>query len=78
MNNDVIIRIEGHSELIRDPKTGAVINTATTEYNRFIEKKNKERSQQKRILELEDKLNTLEENYTKLESLLLQILNKNK
>ena len=48
MNNipkDAIIHIEGHSELIRDPKTGAVINTATSEYKRFVKtRKRKNRS----------------------------------
>lgn len=66
---DAVIHIEGHSELIRDHKTGAVINTATTEYKRFVEKREKEKMQQKHINELESRLE-------KLETLMLEMLNK--
>jgi len=74
--DDTIIRIEGHSELIRDPKTGAVINMATTEYKRFVEKREKEKSQNKRIQELESTIEDLYNKQELLESMLEGILNK--
>lgn len=79
MNNipkDAIIHIEGHSELIRDPKTGAVINTATSEYKRFVEKREKEKTQQKRIKELETNLCDLQTKYDTLTEMMAEIIKK--
>lgn len=79
MNNipyDAIIHIEGHSELIRDPKTGAVINTATSEYKRFVEKREKEKSQQNRIKDLESSLQELQTKHDTMSEILAEIIKK--
>lgn len=63
MNNlepqEPIIKIEGHSDLIRCPKSGAILSTATSEYNRFVNNKQKEKNQQEKIQTLESELNEL-------------------
>lgn len=54
-----IIHIEGHSELIRCPSTGAVINNAQSEYNKFVVKRKKEKEQENKIKNLENTVDTL-------------------
>lgn len=67
MENELpIIKIEGHSDLIRCPKTGAIINTAVNEYQRFVEKKNKEKAQLNRIQYLEYQVDELKSMVKKL------------
>lgn len=73
MNDDIVIRIEGHSELIRDPNTGAVINTAENEYQRFIEKRNKEKQQLEKIKSLEEQVDTLTAQFKSFEEMLKKL-----
>jgi len=61
VSDEPIIRVEGHSELIRCPNTGAVINTATDEYAKFVAKRNKEKQQTDKIKNLEDEISELRE-----------------
>jgi hypothetical protein len=49
-----IAKIEGHPDLIRDVSSGAIVNNATEEYQKFIEKKNKEKNILKRVEALEN------------------------
>lgn len=52
-----MIKVDGHSNLYRDSKTGAIINTDDVEYNRYIKliksdsKKEKEMKKMKNDIE---------------------------
>lgn len=69
MKNEIIVHIEGHSELIRDMESGAVINTATSEYDRFVEKRAKDKLMQGKLMDLEYRC-------ANLEKLLREVLGK--
>lgn len=53
------VNIENHPDLVRDLNSGAIVNTATEEYSRFMEKKNKEKSIINRIENLENSVNDI-------------------
>lgn len=53
------VNIENHPDLVRDLNSGAIVNTATEEYSRFMEKKNKEKSIITRIENLENSVNDI-------------------
>tara|TARA_B100000963_G_scaffold352850_1_gene366658 strand:+ start:24676 stop:24882 length:207 start_codon:yes stop_codon:yes gene_type:complete len=68
-----MIKVEGHSNLYRDSKTGAIINTDDVEYNRYIKliksdsKKEKEMKKMKNDIEeikeaLSEIINNLKKN----------------
>ena len=61
MSDEPIIRVEGHSELIRSPNTGADIKTATDEEAKLVAKRNKEKQQTDKIKNLEDEISELRE-----------------
>ncbi len=48
-----VANIENHSDLVRDMSSGAIVNTSTEEYQRFIDKKNKDKSLLNRVETLE-------------------------
>ena len=63
-----MIPIEGHSNLFRDEKTGAIVNCDTYEYNQYIRMK-KERQKQK------DEINELKKDVQVIKNLLMELIN---
>ena len=59
MNNDKVILVEGHSDLVRCPKSGAVLNIADDEYRKFVFKKEKEKETNAKIKHIEDEIHEI-------------------
>mgnify|MGYP001420174167 FL=1 len=47
-----MIRVEGHSNLYRDEKTGAVVNTDSMAYNQYVKSLEHRDSQKKELNEM--------------------------
>ena len=62
-----MIRVEGHKNLKRDEETGAIINTDSTEYNRYLNTMKNRRSQKNEIDEIKSDI-------TEIKSILMQLL----
>ena len=70
MSNKVI-KIEGHSDIVKDVATNAIISNDRVAFNNWKSKKLKEKEREDRICTLENKLSNIE-------NLLMQLLaNKN-
>ncbi len=63
-----MIRVEGHKNLYRDEKTGAVVNCDDSEYNRYILSKKEKLLQKKEIESIKMELD-------EIKTLLKEILN---
>ena len=66
-----MIKVEGHSNLRRDPSSNSIINVDIEAYKRHQTELMRVKSQEKRIQKLEDKLDNIT-------NLLTDLLNKNK
>lgn len=64
-----MIRVEGHKNLYRDEKSGAIINCDTTSYNQYVNSLNQRELQKKEI----DKMR---EDIDEIKSLLKDLINK--
>ena len=64
-----MIPVEGHKNLYRDNKSGAIINCDVTGYNMYLKSKNKKQSQQSRLNEMQKEID-------ELKSLLSQLVEK--
>ena len=62
-----MIRVEGHKNLKRDEETGAIINTDSTEYNRYLNNKRNRKTQKNEIDEIKSDI-------TEIKSILMQLL----
>ena len=62
-----MLKVEGHSGLVRDPHTKAILNVDVGERDKFINQKRRKR-------ELEERLNNIERKYDELNSTLNKIL----
>ncbi len=63
-----IVQIDGHSNLHRNIENHSVINTSTSEYELFINKRRKEK-------EIHNRISNIESDVHELKTLLNEILN---
>jgi hypothetical protein len=65
-----MIRVEGHTNLYRDEKTGAIVNCDSTTYNQYVNSLNIERAKK-------EELNNIKKDIEEIKILLREFLNKN-
>lgn len=70
------IKVKDHLNLERDPQTNAILNVSKDEYNEYIERRNKRRSQSKRVVELESEVKDIKNDLSEIKSLLLDLARK--
>jgi triacylglycerol esterase/lipase EstA (alpha/beta hydrolase family) len=71
------IKVEGHSNLVRDQNTNAIINTNISEYNKYLKiKEQRERSNDK-INSIESELNIIKDDIEDIKKMLTLFLDKN-
>ena len=64
------IRVEGHPNLYRDERTGAIINTDTQAYENYVNALSQKENEKKEIMEMKNEIQ-------EIKSLLKQLVNKN-
>lgn len=62
-------KVEGHSDLVRDTQSGAVINNDTTAYQNYIALREQKLREKERI-------ENLEQDVSELKTLLKELINK--
>lgn len=71
------IKVEGHSNLVRDQNTNAIINTNISEYKKYLKiKEQRERSNDK-INNIENELHDIKGNIEDIKKMLKLFLDKN-
>ena len=68
------LRVEGHSDLIRDPMTNAIINTNRSKYEEYISRRNIKKSETQKVQNLEDELSCIKDDLNEIKSLLKEII----
>ena len=63
-----MIPVEGHSDLFRDEITGAIVNTDISQYNNYVEMKNRKRSEK-------EELDRMKSDIEEIKSLLKELVN---
>lgn len=61
-----IVQIDGHSGLCRDINSHAVINTSTSDYEAFINKRKKEKDLNNRLSVLETDMGSIKDMLSKI------------
>ena len=68
------LRVKGHSDLIRDPMTNAIINTNKSKYEEYISRRNIKKSETQKVQDLEDELSCIKDDLNEIKSLLKEII----
>jgi len=66
-----MIPVEGHKNLFRDEKSGAIVSTDTIGYSQYIRMKNEKQKQREEIDQIKDDI-------TEIKSLLKELINGSK
>lgn len=71
-------KVEGHSNLVRDEKTNAILNTNMNDYNHYIRLKKIREDSNKKVENLENDLNNIKNDLQEIKSLLGNLLDGSK
>ena len=66
MHSSSLIPVEGNPNLSRDPKTGAILNTDRSEYEKYIAQRNERETDKQRLTQLESEISEIKQLLVKL------------
>ena len=72
------IKVKGHDNLIRDPKTNSIINTNMSEYNEYISRRDSKIEDTKKIQNLEKDIDNIKFDLGEIKCLLRSLINGSK
>ncbi len=72
-----MINVEGNSDLKRDPKSNAIINTNASDYERYVKFRNVKQRENAKVSNMEEDLDRLKNEISEIKSLLREIVNGN-
>jgi len=72
MNN--FLKVEGHSSLVRDKVTGAILNTNRNDYDAYRESRRKLQSREAEISQHTEDINNIKNELSDIKQLLLQLV----
>ena len=70
-------KLEGHSDLARDPKTNSIINVNSTDYQQYIARRSVKNEEIKQSRNVEQELSDLKCEINEIKSLLKELVNGN-
>ena len=70
------IRVKGHSDLVRDPMTNAIINTNKSAYEEYIKRRDIKKSESQKVKDLELELSCIKDDLNEIKSLLRRLTNE--
>ena len=71
----VDVKVQGHSDLVRDPMTNAIINTNKSGYEEYISRRNIKKSETQKVQNLEDELSCIKDDIDEIKLLLRRLAN---
>ena len=69
------MKVKGHSNLIRDENSNAIVNTDSTEYNNYLSLRSKRKQGSERIDNMENDLKSLKDDINEIKTLLKALSN---
>tara|TARA_B100000902_G_C27010641_1_gene764610 strand:- start:506 stop:724 length:219 start_codon:yes stop_codon:yes gene_type:complete len=70
-------KLEGHSDLARDPKTNSIVNVNSTDYEQYIARRSVKNEEVQKSQNVEQELADLKGEINEIKSLLKELVNGN-
>ena len=70
------LKIKGHDNLLRDPKTNSIINTNMAEYQEYIMRKRSKDEENQKIQTLESDVASMKGDLDEIKNLLRRLVNE--
>ena len=71
------IPVEGNADLVRDPDTDQIINTNTSAYQQYINRREQRKREKEKSLNVEEDIASLKSELSEIKSLLKELVNGN-
>jgi hypothetical protein len=69
------LKVDGHTSLVRDEKTNALLNTNTSDYENYMKLKKLKENESKRVESLESDINNIKSDLEEIKTLLRNLSN---
>jgi hypothetical protein len=70
------LKVTGHNNFIRDPKTNSIINTNMSNYNEYLIVKDIKLKEDKKVQTIEEEVYNIKNDISEIKSLLKELLNQ--
>tara|TARA_R100001443_G_scaffold56733_2_gene67693 strand:+ start:3646 stop:3870 length:225 start_codon:yes stop_codon:yes gene_type:complete len=70
-------RVKDHSDLVRDPETGSIINVNSLDYEKYVARRKIKNEKQVKTMNMEEDLARLKDEMNEIKSLLKELVNGN-
>ena len=67
--------VEGHGDLVRDPKTNSILNVNSIEYEQYVSRRNIKNEKNQKVQNIEEKVASMKNDIDEIKLLLKEILN---
>jgi len=68
------LKVEGNSDLVRDPATMAILNTSRTDYDNYLRKKESLMSDKEQLVHQAQEINNIKEDLSEIKQMLTALL----
>ena len=68
------VKVKGHSDLVRNPVTNAIINTNKSKYEEYISRRELKKNETQKVQDLENELSCIKDDLNEIKSLLKEII----
>lgn len=68
------LKVEGHNNLLRDPRTNSIINTNMTEYQQYLARRNVKNEENEKLQNLEIDVSNMKSDLDEIKSLLRSLI----
>ena len=69
------LKVEGHDGLVRDQNTGAILNTNSLDYDKYVAQRDAKNVEHKKTENIERDISTLRQELDEIKSLLRELVN---
>lgn len=71
-----VVKIKDSDSLVRDLSSGAIINTSSTEYQNYLNKRNSSKQMRENIKQNSDEIKEIKSDISEIKQLLISLINK--
>jgi hypothetical protein len=68
------LKVEGNSDLVRDPATMAILNTSRTDYDNYLRRKESLMSDKEQLVHQAQEINNIKEDLSEIKQMLTALL----
>jgi len=68
-------KVKDNSDLVRDPSTGAILNTNSLDYDKYVAQRDSKNVEHKKTENIERDISTLRQELDEIKSLLRELVN---